>query len=432
MKIQKSLANPLFYSPLCVYMAFSFPSAGYSPAGQYSGSNAPRQSIQNGSVSTGGNAYYTVNPIAAYSQPAGPARPAPSSPSYYTTNPAPAYSQPAGPTNPNPAPAPSSSTNSGFNMGAFPGYAGWDPAAAYQDWLKTGGAGKQAVSQEDEVNNVFNDAYSRLDTIEKDTRAGEQNFYDQYTKPIDALRPELDQSWSDAQLNNSSQKQDVNQREANAFADARRLFDELRTGSRQRFGGSSSMGEFANAFLGREQQRQMGQVQNTAGQDMRKLSDQYVSLKKNYDAQVQGLGEKRAGALAQAKTLFDQKISEINSMRFGLDQNKAQAKLQALRDLQTQAQNIENTYRTYGLQLQSQLNESNLNLRNAVLGYKAQAGQQLPLSQLSITNPLNGQQSQFTDTGAIQPMGQLNKRPEDQLYQGILRTDTDNNPATPW
>lgn len=214
------------------------------------------------------------------------------------------------------------------------------------------GSGMNQDQYMGEINNAYNSSYDALNQQEASTRAGEQNFYDQFTKPYDAQQPLLQQAYTSG-VNLNKQQQTTNEQNKMSSIDSnRRLYNELAQGVHQRFGGSNSAGEFANAFYGREFQRQMGNTQNTAGQNQQALLTKLQEIQGEFDAKVQSLAMQKQAALAQAKDAFQQRLDAINNARIGLDQNKAQLKLQALQEFRQRAYQVQDQANQLAQQLQ--------------------------------------------------------------------------------
>lgn len=228
-----------------------------------------------------------------------------------------------------------------------------------------------------EVNNAFGDASNILDTQEQRVRSGEQDLYKQATSPYDSTLPLLQQARDENLTRNTQQTNEEKIRETNAFDAARNLFNELRQGNQQRFGGSSSAGEFAYNLLGRELQRGLGQIQQTAGQNFNKLKDQANQIITGFQSQLQQLNTQKEAALAGARDVFRQKLSEIDNARFGLAQNKSQAKLQALYQLRSEAQNIQNSFIQLQQQMAANAQQAYLQTVSNVQTWKGQTGGQV-------------------------------------------------------
>lgn len=223
------------------------------------------------------------------------------------------------------------------------------------------------------VDNAYNDANNLLNQQESGVKAGEQDLYNQATAPYDAQRPLLDQALNEGQTAVESAKMGVRKDEQNALSAARNLYQELNQAGIQRFGGSSSAGEFANQLLGREFQRNVGKAFDTAGQNIQKLVDKGIQIKQNYDTQLQSLETQKQGALSQARDVFRQRLDQINNTRLGLSENKAQLKLQALQQLRSEAMQIAQQHEQFRQQLIAQSQAADLNLRNAISQYRATA-----------------------------------------------------------
>lgn len=298
------------------------------------------------------------------------------------------------------------------SVGATPTTAAPAPAA--------GPAFDQEAAQRalmDQVNNVYGDAYNTLGQQEQQVRAGEQDLYTQFTSPYDAQRPLIDQAYSEGQTLNKQQQDTSGQQEQNALAAARRLYGELSQGVQQRFGGSNSAGEFANAFFGREFQRNMGQVQQTAGQNMQKLMDQAKTIQDQHAAQLQQLETQKQGALAQARNVFNEKLSAINNARLGLDQNKAQLKLQALQELRANVQNVLAGAQQLEQQARAQVTQAQTQLQAQVQVFRAQAGSPVDLQAIAQPYYSQLQQNQASPTAMLsQVYGQVGRKDEQRPY----------------
>lgn len=257
-----------------------------------------------------------------------------------------------------------------------PGGSGTPPAAPIQNFAPAPSQPQAPQSDPymDAINSVYGDSENILNRTEQGIRDGEQDFYKQYAAPFESQIPVLGQSRDTALAQTQNQLGQVQSQGENALSAARRLTNELMQGAQQRFGGVNSAGEFAKNFIGRELQRQMGDIQSTTGQNVQKLLDKQNEIQTNYSTQLQSLTQQKEGALAQARNEFQNKLREIDNARLGLSQNKAQLKLQALADLRNRAMAIEDQSRAYQQQLQQQVAQAILQTQSAVEAYRAQAG----------------------------------------------------------
>lgn len=242
--------------------------------------------------------------------------------------------------------------------------AGSDPTHLTSDGIDFGsnkGAYDAYVAQRSlapQIDAEYGAVMSNLDDRRNNILSGEQDYYNSATQGYDAQKPILQQGLDQGNALIGSQRNDNSVQEQNALAAARRVYNELRQGVQQRFGGGGpdTTGGFANEFYGREFARNMGNTQNTAGQNSQKLNDQAQTLLGNYNAQLQKLEGDKQAALSSAKDAFRQRLDQIDAMKGQALENKAAMKLQELQNLRAQAAQIEaqNVQFQQQLQLQQQ------------------------------------------------------------------------------
>lgn len=267
----------------------------------------------------------------------------------------------------------------------------------------------------------INDAYSGVDQTLNDMQSrlqnGQQDFYNQYTGMYDAQMPMLTASNQNAQAQLEAQKGTTKANEANVIDSARRMYNEMQQGYRQKFGGGNGVSDFAGGILGRELMRNIGNAQNTTGQSIKALQDKSLELNNTYNAQVQQLNMQKENALLQAKNAFQDKLTQIDSMRIQNAQGKAQAKLAALQELRQRAYAIQDQVTAYQQQLDAMKQQSDLQLRNSLSQYRTAAEQPIQGGpQTNITYSAMGQQQQTPQQvvyGAVNPLG---KKINDVIY----------------
>lgn len=287
------------------------------------------------------------------------------------------------------------------------GGGGYVPPSTYTDpgTGTTFGSYDQFVN---ETNRVYGELEGLVNQQEQSIRAGEQDLYTQATAPYDAQRPMLDQALAEGQQSVATAQQGVKKDEANAISEARRLYQELNQAGIQRFGGSSSAGEFANQILGREFQRNVGKAFDTAGQNMQKLVEKGIQIKQQYDSQLQSLEQNKQGALAQARDVFRQRLDQINNSRMAISENKAQLKLQALQQLRSEALAISQQYEQFRQQVYLQSMAADQNLKQAISSYRTTA-----MTPAAIDQQANANYSQYGTSGGTTTGG---------VYQGGFTT----------
>lgn len=149
-----------------------------------------------------------------------------------------------------------------------------------------------------------------------------------------------------------------------ALAAARRLYDQLRTGYNQRFGGSSSAGGAASEISAVEQQRQQGQTQRSY-QDIKSTIDaEMQKVNDSYNQNLLQLEQSKQSAINQANRDFQSKLLQIAQSRAEAASAKANARLAALQDLRNKVYQINLQNMQFQQTLQAQKQAAELNLGN--------------------------------------------------------------------
>jgi len=300
---------------------------------------------------------------------------------------------------------PGDMVNSGDYGDTNPGMKSW--ATILEE---TGGTGRYGGGgggpDYGQINSIFDEINGLLNGQENQLQSGKQDFLNQYTAPFDPLYGSLDTSYQTGKQLNDTQRGQVLGREQNALSDARNLYSELSQANQQRFGGSSSAGQFSDQILGRQFMKNQGQINQTTSNDLQSVQQRASDLYNNYTSQKADLDSQKAQALNQAQSIFQQKLDSINNARIGNAQNKASAKLSALQELRQNSMNINNMFLQSELSLKAQAQQASQNLSNAIALYKTQAGQPVDLSQMqSLYMPQFGGGTQQVATTATGQLG---------------------------
>lgn len=164
----------------------------------------------------------------------------------------------------------------------------------------------------------------------------------------------------------------ADQRNQNVMADARRMYDELRRGYGQRFGGASSAGGAASEIAAVEQQRQQGKIQQDYGNTLRQIETARTQVETKFQEQLANLKQVKDQAVNEANRDFQNKLLQISQSRAENEQAKASARLSALQDLRNKVYqiNLQNMQFQQTLQSQKQQADSSLaNYSNTLGGY---------------------------------------------------------------
>lgn len=262
-----------------------------------------------------------------------------------------------------------------------------------------------------EINDIYNPSMNYLNQAEGQLRTDYGNVLSQAERDFKILETQLGTN-KETNLGLIGETENkATQTRDSALSAARRLYDELRRGYQQRFGGATSAGQAASEISSVEQQRQMGQTQQTYGDTVRQIEAQKATLEKEFQNSVTRLQENKMTAMQQAQSEFQNKLLAINNNRTQLESAKAQTRLDALQQLRNSVYQIhlqtfeferalaqqkqmaeaelQNTYSRFGQQAQ----ESSNTLANAGFNTTPSTNLQTGSNQSPATQGLTGQKS---------------------------------------
>lgn len=274
---------------------------------------------------------------------------------------------------------------------------------------------QQAGQEQDAINSAFAESEDLLNQS-RGLLGTQEDLTNQAAKPYEAQLPLVNQARDEAlgQLGLRKQQQETNQ--ATALSQARSLYNEMGQGVQNRFGASSA-GDFARGLQGRELQRQSGQINTTASQNIQQLQQEMQDVRDRAAAQVQNLEMQKQAAIGQAQDTFRQRLLEINNSRMALASQKAEARLNAAMELRDRIRSVQDRTEQFRQNLAAQVQAANLNLRNSLVSFQAEAQQGIgdlnlnPIPQTNFSAPGTIQQNQV---GANTPTGQVNRRVEEE------------------
>jgi len=260
-----------------------------------------------------------------------------------------------------------------------------------------------------QINSVFDEVNNLLGTQEANWKAGYPEMLKNATAPFEALYAPLQSGLDSAMQMFGVQRNQTREREEVSKADARRQYDELSQANRQRFGGSSSAGGFADVILGREAQRNFGNISRTTQQSFDTIGQSEAGAQQAFVQEKANLDRQKAQAYNQAEQLYQSRLNEIANSRVANAQNKAAAQLQALAELRENVRNIENSARQMAMNLYAQAQQMAMTAGNSINSFRQAAGTpaNLPeMSQMSYSQAGGG----FSPALSGAAMGQLSGR----------------------
>uniref|UniRef100_A0A7C5UVL9 Uncharacterized protein n=1 Tax=candidate division CPR3 bacterium TaxID=2268181 RepID=A0A7C5UVL9_UNCC3 len=260
-----------------------------------------------------------------------------------------------------------------FNVGNVPIYQGYTPAQqqtfstgigtkAYVQPTNTGGntggsggGGNPSPSGDTGGGQPQEDPMARIKAEVESIFSPLMNYYNQaesaVTEEYNRYKPELEQQYATSLSDITNQKtqgerelaqqeEAAGRRREDALSAARRLYDELRRGGRQRFGGASSAGQAFTELTAQEQQRQSGNVWQAYQTAVDNLNKYKANLLDNFAQAQKELELAKTSALNQAYSDYQNRLNQIRSMRAQTESSKASLALEALQNLRNQAYQI--------------------------------------------------------------------------------------------
>jgi len=211
------------------------------------------------------------------------------------------------------------------------------------------GGGSQPVQQpqEDPQERIRREVEAIYSPLMDYLNQAESSVTSEYQRYV----PELEQQYATSLSNIQNQKtqgerelaaqeQAAGVRREDALSAARRLYDELGRGGRQRFGGASSAGQAFTELTAQEQQRQSGNIWQAYQQTLDNLNKYKANLLDNFAQSQKELELAKTSALQQAYTNYQNRLDEIRAKKGEAESAKAQTALEALNNLRNQIYQI--------------------------------------------------------------------------------------------
>lgn len=277
----------------------------------------------------------------------------------------------------------------------------------------------------DDYNRLIDEAYSGtnnyLNQAEQALREDQprvlQDLENQFGISAKTLEQNRDTTYGTLDTNLAK----ADQRTQNVLADSRRLYDELRRGYGQRFGGASSAGQAATELGNLEQQRQTGRTQQDYSNYANEISSKRVEVERDYATKTEKLQYDKQAAVNEVNREFQSKLLNIVQSRTQNESAKAQAKMQALQELRNQVQQINLAELQFKQQLQLQYAKN-----SQLVDSQAQTLASLGLGADQSLSSLLGSNSMQTPESDLTVGNTTSTNPASQLF-GNIRKKLDEN-----
>lgn len=267
-----------------------------------------------------------------------------------------------GPNTPKTPPPPANNPTSGGSGGGTGGGGNTTPAGQAPDtFLQL-------------INDAYNARMGDLNSQEGTLNNQQGSIVSDINSSADTSKNSLTSNLAQSQSQIDQSGAQGGQRKEDALSAARRLYSELSMGGQQRFGGASSAGEAYSALTGRELQRNNQQITTDYNAFMGQVSQARQTVQAKYDDAVAQLENQRQLALNQAQRDFQDKISQINSLKSQAAGDKASQQMQALQNLRNQVYNINLATAQNNQNIQQFKTQAETELQNATQAFSTQTG----------------------------------------------------------
>ena len=187
-----------------------------------------------------------------------------------------------------------------------------------------------------EIENIYAPQASYLNKAEQNLKNDYPNIKSQIEDEYKTSEEQVEHQKTLAGQAISEAEKSAQDRSEDASSAARRLYNELRMGGRQRFGAKSPISEAYQALTAREFQRTQGENRKTLMDTLNKISTQRQNIQKEYGNTLLALDREKRAALSKAQSDFNAKLSQISYQRGLNDSAKSSAKLDLLMQLRNQ------------------------------------------------------------------------------------------------
>lgn len=285
-------------------------------------------------------------------------------------------------------------TNTGsysFNIGDFPNYAGWDPNAAYQDWIAKGkpmpgysgsNASDEVLRREAETRNAINSGYDQyllgLQGMQDQFGNSRQESLDSASKIYEQIFGGLGEQKQTNLDKLEAGKQEVQSRQASSIKDLQENLSNVLRGATMQFGAigagdtsaTRTMLPYAYTKLAGQQE---GNIRNQAnnqlfeieqqGRDTElKFSEMWRQTEVDKESQLQGIRDYYGNAIQNVQTAMANAPLQKAQALASLNQSLLQEAMTNLRNLEATDRQAKENLKTWATNRMSELNNLKLQL----------------------------------------------------------------------
>ena len=231
-------------------------------------------------------------------------------------------------------------------------------------------ASKKEKQYQKDLKNLINQQYSAgtqyLTGQEQRLQSFQPQVEEQIKTTYDVQAPQIQEQLRQQTAGIRGQQEETRAQRESALASARRQYQEGTQRTQALFGGvaGSSAGMAQSELLAREQQRQFGQTQRQAQQNISGLEQNLMTAQATTEQQLRRVEQDKQNALLQSRDAFRQQLDTINSQRFQLAQDKANKQIQALQEFNARRRQLEDFYKQQEASINAYRTQSQIGLQN--------------------------------------------------------------------
>ena len=299
-------------------------------------------------------------------------------------------------------------------------YPGWGQTEAYADWSAKGKPGVQApgVKSVAELEQEYqNQLTSELEGAYQPAMdvLGQQEGYLRGAQPgaLAGIEGQFGQREGEqkgdllsAQEQLAREEKTFTGQKEDVLASSRRLYEELRQGAKQRFGGSSSAGGAMSELLGREQMVQQGQTQRIFMDNMFQLNQTRAEVDRSYKQNIRQLNLAKDEAIRKSNEEFNTGLLQIATSKAGLMTEKGLRRLDLLTNLRDSVMKAQQTQIEWTQKLDYQKELAEMQYQYDLKTLSASNQYKTPSQPVSAYT-VSGDYRYNKQTGEVVPLSQL-------------------------
>lgn len=205
---------------------------------------------------------------------------------------------------------------------------------------------KRLKEYQAQINKLYNQGIETITGQERRLQEYQPQYLSQLQSLYESQVPELQRVTEQGRTAIGEQETGVQKQQQTALAEARRQYEQGVQKGQQLFGGvgGTSTGQAFSDIASQELLRGTGNVMTTASENMQRLQSARRDLESKLQTDLAKLELDKKTALVTAQNDFRKELDSINSKRYELQTQKANAQLQALKDFNTRKQNLEDFF----------------------------------------------------------------------------------------